>query len=207
MADKMFADVSRDRTLEPAAAVWQLVQLGSLSCRERLSFDRDDMERRLKAATELRSSLDRAADAVRFGAAPARCRARAPLSRGRAAPLRRHVDLPGRGPFNGHRHTLSGCVLERVQSAFDGLTKSEAIGPPCQHARVARAYGPLLLKWFDAEEAASSDQERHRCRPVRAICRGRSGIAASRRARSMSREAVDGDRSGAARSPAQLSVG
>src|SRR6185295_5901950 len=38
MADKMFADVARDRTLESAAAVWQLAQLGSLSRREWLSL-------------------------------------------------------------------------------------------------------------------------------------------------------------------------
>ena len=160
MADKMFADVSRDRMLEPAAAVWQLAQLGSLSRREWLSFDRDDMERRLKAATELRSSLDRAADAASGSARRQYTLLAAHARRYLAVAQLRFVatfDLPGRGPFNGHRHTLSGCVLERVQSAFDGLTKSEAIGPLCSHARVARAYGLLLLsKWFDAEEAASS---------------------------------------------------
>ena len=160
MADKMFADVSRDRTLEAAAAVWQLAQLGSLSRREWLSFDRDDMERRLKAATELRSWLDRSADAASGSARRQYTLLAAHARRYLAVAQLRFVatfDLPGRGPFNGHRHALSGCVLERVQSAFDGLTKSEAIGPLCSHAKVARAYGLLLLaKWFDAEEAASA---------------------------------------------------
>jgi len=167
MADTMFTDVARDRTLESAAAVWQLSQLGSLSRREWLSFDRDEMQRRLKEAAALRDSLDRSADAASGSARRQFTLLAAHARRYLAVAQLRFVatfDLPGRGPFNGATLDLTGCVLERVQSAFDCLTKSEAIGPLCSHAKVARAYGLLLLsKWFDAEEAASDAIKNDTC--------------------------------------------
>jgi hypothetical protein len=159
MADKMFADVARDRTLEAAAAVWQLAQLGSLSRREWLSFDRDEVQRRLKEAAELRNSLDKSADGASGSARRQYTLLAAHARRYIALAQLRFVatfDLPARGPFSGDGDGLTRCVLERVQSAFDCLTKSEQIGPLCTHAIVARAYGLLLLaKWFDAEEAAA----------------------------------------------------
>ena len=159
MADKMFADVAREHTLKYAAGVWQLAQLGSLSRREWLSFDRDDVQRRLTEAVDLRTRLDESASKASGSARRQYTLLGAHARRYLAVAQLRFVatfDLPARGPFTGNGHLLTPCIRERVQSAFDCLTKSEQIGALCPHAMVARAYGLLLLsKWFDAEEAAA----------------------------------------------------
>jgi len=159
MADKMFADVARDETLKDPAGVWQLAQLGSLSRREWLSFDREEVQRRLSEAIALRNKLDESADKASGAARRQFTLLGAHVRRYLAVAQLRFVatfDLPARGPFSGSGHDLTPGILDRVQSAFDCLTKSEQIGPLCTFATVARAYGLLLMsKWFDAEEAAA----------------------------------------------------